>query len=297
MTRNDGQSPEEIEEEAEQSREQLASTLGELRDRLTPGQIFDEVFEGSSENATRFLRNLGTSVRDNPLPAVLVGAGLAMMMTGMTGRSLYGAGRKATSFASHRSGGGDGAADESSETLTSGIGRRLNSAADSIGFALSDTGEALGRMTNNASAAMSSAGERLASSGQSIGHGARGLGETIAEQPLIAAALGLAVGAIFGAAMPTSEVENRLMGEPSRSVKKSASDFAAEQMENVKEAAQAVAEDVRSEASSQGLGPEGARSAAESVSRKIGAVTDRAMESVRRQAHDKLMSGDKPAVE
>ena len=39
----------------------LPSTLGSLKDKLTPGQIFDDLFGGSSANAGAFLKNLGVT--------------------------------------------------------------------------------------------------------------------------------------------------------------------------------------------------------------------------------------------
>ena len=71
-----------LERQADASRAELSETLETLKDKLTPGQIFDDMFGGSSANAGAFLKNLGTSMRDNPMPAVLIGAGLVMMLTG-----------------------------------------------------------------------------------------------------------------------------------------------------------------------------------------------------------------------
>jgi ElaB/YqjD/DUF883 family membrane-anchored ribosome-binding protein len=75
-------SSKDIEREAEESRAQLSSTLEQLRDRLTPGQIVDDMLTGSGAGARAFVGNLGTTIRDNPLPSLLIGAGVLMMMTG-----------------------------------------------------------------------------------------------------------------------------------------------------------------------------------------------------------------------
>src|SRR6476620_2513502 len=58
-----------LERQADASRAELSETLETLKDKLTPGQIFDDMFGGSSANAGAFLKNLGTSMRDNPMPA------------------------------------------------------------------------------------------------------------------------------------------------------------------------------------------------------------------------------------
>jgi hypothetical protein len=49
-----------LEQEAEQTRAQLAVTLAELRARMTPGQVIDSVVDYASEGpAAEFLNNLG----------------------------------------------------------------------------------------------------------------------------------------------------------------------------------------------------------------------------------------------
>jgi Protein of unknown function (DUF3618) len=101
MSAYEPMSSRDLEREADENRAQLSSTLDELRDRLTPGQIVDELFAGSSANVSAFVRNLGTTFRDNPMPALLVGAGCMLMMTGMPklsgGSSSFGfAGRSRT---------------------------------------------------------------------------------------------------------------------------------------------------------------------------------------------------------
>jgi len=69
---------EQLEHEAETARSNLAADLDELRHRMTPGQIVDEVAEYARETpVAEFARNLLRDVRDNPLPLLLIGAGIA----------------------------------------------------------------------------------------------------------------------------------------------------------------------------------------------------------------------------
>jgi hypothetical protein len=72
---------EQFEREAEETRWQLAGTLGELRDRMTPGRVVDQVVDYTRDGpAAEFLRNLGRDVRENPMPLVLIGIGIAWLM-------------------------------------------------------------------------------------------------------------------------------------------------------------------------------------------------------------------------
>jgi len=74
------ESPDAIERELERTRARLGDHLDELTRRLSPGQLVDEALMYVKEGqAADFVRNLGTSVRDNPLPVALIGAGLVWL--------------------------------------------------------------------------------------------------------------------------------------------------------------------------------------------------------------------------
>src|SRR6476646_6063787 len=72
---------EQLEQEADHTRVQLTRTLEELRSRITPGLVVDQVVDYAREGpAAEFFRNLGREVRENPLPLVLIGIGIAWLM-------------------------------------------------------------------------------------------------------------------------------------------------------------------------------------------------------------------------
>ena len=71
---------ERLERETEQTRAQLEQTLGELRARMSPGQLFDQAtgyFRNSGGRA--YLHNLRDEVVHNPVPITLIGAGIAWL--------------------------------------------------------------------------------------------------------------------------------------------------------------------------------------------------------------------------
>jgi hypothetical protein len=93
-------SSDQISDEIESTRSRMDETLDELGDRLNPRRIIDDVmdyFTGPSrssgakssatarvsESASEFGQNLGRTVRDNPVPTVLIGAGLAWLAFGL----------------------------------------------------------------------------------------------------------------------------------------------------------------------------------------------------------------------
>ena len=70
-----------IERDLDQTRSRLGSHLSELQDRLSPGQVVDDLmgyFRGSE--GAEFGRSLLENVRHNPMPAALTGIGLAWLM-------------------------------------------------------------------------------------------------------------------------------------------------------------------------------------------------------------------------
>jgi hypothetical protein len=193
MTRSSAQ----LEQEVEQARAQLQATLDELRTRITPGAVVDQLVEyGRESGAGDFVRNLGRQTRDNPLAVTLIGGGLAWLM--MSGRGSSKA---------------DGLSDSASET------------AQRIGDTVSGTYESTARSVGDAAT-------RVADTTSAMTRGAgdltRSLVDLCREQPLILGGIGIAVGAMVGAALPSTETENRLMGEKSEELKERARSTAAE---------------------------------------------------------------------
>jgi hypothetical protein len=70
-----------LEREAEETLWQLSGTLEELRGRMTPGRVVDQVIDYTRDSpAADFLRNLGQEVRQHPMPLVLMGIGILWLL-------------------------------------------------------------------------------------------------------------------------------------------------------------------------------------------------------------------------
>jgi len=81
MNRNGARSPDLILTEIEQTRSLMDSTLEAIEQRLTPGELLDQGMNYLRNSGGReFITNLGASVKSQPLPASLVGIGLAWLM-------------------------------------------------------------------------------------------------------------------------------------------------------------------------------------------------------------------------
>src|SRR4051812_5906676 len=69
-----------IEADLNSSRHRLDDTLQAMGDKLSPGQILDEALGLAKGQGGEFAANLGRQVRDNPLPTVLIAAGVGMLL-------------------------------------------------------------------------------------------------------------------------------------------------------------------------------------------------------------------------
>jgi len=71
-----------IEREVEEQRRKVEDRIGEIRERLSPGQLVDELLNMSKDGGQHFVSNLGQAVGSNPVPAALLGISLVWLMAG-----------------------------------------------------------------------------------------------------------------------------------------------------------------------------------------------------------------------
>jgi Protein of unknown function (DUF3618) len=77
---------EQLERETEFCRQQLADTLDELRARMTPGEVVDQLVDyAKATTGGLFFQNLKQQIANNPLRVALMSAGFAWLMCGKGG--------------------------------------------------------------------------------------------------------------------------------------------------------------------------------------------------------------------
>jgi ElaB/YqjD/DUF883 family membrane-anchored ribosome-binding protein len=70
----------EIEREVEMTRARLTGTVEQLKERVSPGQVAEQAMDWlRSSGGREFVGNLGSSVRDNPMPVLLIAAGIGWL--------------------------------------------------------------------------------------------------------------------------------------------------------------------------------------------------------------------------
>ncbi|MDB5414182.1 MAG: hypothetical protein JWR10_2517 [Rubritepida sp.] len=248
-------SPADIEGDVERSRANVSGTLDALREKLAPSQIVDEVLDRVTDYArgsggAEFARNLGSAVRDNPLPLLLIGAGIGWLMM---------------------SGGSSGSHVLERDPPRLPPPRRLPHETGEQSSMVSDTLDRVGKAASVAGDTASRAGSyvsgtvsRVAEAGSNLASGAMeggalaatslrdGVG-TAAEQvtsavkggwssasglleaqPVLLGLLGAAVGAALGAMLPRTKAEDELLGEAADTATKRVSQFGRDAAEQVR---------------------------------------------------------------
>lgn len=77
-----GKDSAQLEREVEAQRQRIENRIGEIRERLSPGQLMDEVLSYTKDGGKAFASGLGEAVSSNPLPAALLGVSLVWLMSG-----------------------------------------------------------------------------------------------------------------------------------------------------------------------------------------------------------------------
>ena len=262
MKLNGGRSRDEILAEVESVRSDMDSTLSAIERKLTPGQLVDQGLDYlRTSGANEFVSNLGSSVKQNPIPVALVGVCLAWLMASSRNGNAS-TGSQSTSGMLRRATDATSSAWTGARDQARGAGRTLSDAAQTAR-------ERFDQARQSASGTAQSAYERLDQARQSVSgtvqsarqtvsdtvHSARdalshgadvaqrqferargGYDWMVREQPLALGAIGIAVGALLASAAPRTRTENEWMGEASDRLTERAKEAGREQMERAGDA-------------------------------------------------------------
>lgn len=235
---------EELEREAERVRAQIADTADELRARVSPGQIMDDMLNTIRDGgANEMLDNLKMQVRANPMAVAMIGGGLAWLILGKGS-----ADRDAEGMRDHDRElvfGGSRDFIDRDRDHSSGLSGTGEAVVERVKHAAGATGEALRD-------AASAAEHRVLDAAESLRHGARdavegvrhgsyrargAVNQAIDREPLLIGAMGFAAGALVGAMLPTSEIERRNLGPAGEMIQEKAGALIDEGVAMAREAA------------------------------------------------------------
>lgn len=271
----DSSDPATIEQELAETRARLDSHLTELSNRLSPGQLVDDGLDYLRHGqGAQFAHNLGSQVRDNPLPVALTGIGLAWLVasSALSGpdasRRRVGAAPDDVAARARRAGDSlvrltDEAEDvfklrvAEARAQVFGLQReateagaafvdRVQQALDSAQQSAREGLAAVGQTASEWSAAVT---DRTQRTGEAVGQAARdgrdmalrtgaAIADTVNRNPMLLGALGLTAGVLLAALLPPTEQEEMLVAPVGGAIRQ----VAGEAVERGKRAAEAAAE-------------------------------------------------------
>lgn len=220
--------PAQLEREVDRQREHIGGLVDALESKLSPGEIFERVLSYGKGGGSEFVGNLGNTVKANPVPALLTAAGLvwlyassnssshashsrhAYVTGGGAGTGLHGAGMQGAGMqgASTR----DTHGTHGRDSDHGGVGERLREARDGISDRMEHASESMSHLKDRASDmthdAMDSARDRTRQVNDGFHH-------MLEDNPLAVGAIGIAVGALLGALLPSTRKEDELLGATS----------------------------------------------------------------------------------
>ena len=207
--------PATLEREINQTRAEMNQTLDSLERKLTAGQLLDQCLKFFGMKGTEIGSSLGRSIKDNPMPVLLTATGIGWMMFGPSQtRTVVRYNRSAYDEAEE---GAEGVMSRMSDKMQSGatatrqqFAKTTETAKETVNRTTDKVKETAGQATDTLRETVS----KTADYAQAQANQARERFNTLLEeQPLILGAFGLAVGAMIGAAFPSTEQEDRLVGE------------------------------------------------------------------------------------
>jgi predicted small metal-binding protein len=301
----DTKSPEQIQREIQQTRSEMSDTLDAIRDKLSPGEILDQAIAyfrsnssgsraGVGETASHWANSLGDTVKQNPVPVALIGAGLAWLMMGGSRHAVrpephthiydthnydtqratvYGAYNTPAS-GTHDTHEHSSSLRERARDMASGVQERISAAGERISDAAASARERIG----------DTAGHLRYQASQQGGKTQETFNYLRDEQPLVLGALGFALGAALGAGLPSTQREDELMGETRDHVLHRAQEIGEEQLDKAKHVASAAGHAALDQAHQEGLTQESADQTLRHATEKIERVANASVEAAKKEA-------------
>jgi uncharacterized protein DUF3618 len=202
MTDHEAEEALEIRTEIEETRIEMGGTLGELGDRLEPGRLMSQAKDnvrdatiGRVEETAKGMSDMVMeTIKQNPIPAALAGAGLALLWMNRSDGTDH---RYRTVY--ERNPGAGTAA----------------SVGDSVSGAVSQVGDTAGRIGQNVGQTAEQVGQNV---GQTAGEVGMRLDRFMQASPLAMGAIALGAGAVVGALVPTTPQERELLSDARREI-------------------------------------------------------------------------------
>ena len=320
----------EIESDIRQTRGRMDTTLNELGDRLTARSLLNSALDwwesrgvgARTGGATKdTYQSVARYVKENPIPALLVGTGVAWMIIEATTSDdeetrFYperapDKGKRSDSATRYypseyqgddqtETGGGEsgpGFAESAKDKLehakeaVAGVAGVAKEKASALGDAATEAADDVGRRAQEVYQEGRSTARRIGRSIESGYHSSAEQLENAMEEYPLAVGIGFAaLGALVGVLLPRTRREDELLGEQSDQLLKATKEKGQELLERGKVVAQRVGESALDEVRQQGLTPEAASKRISELAGKVGEVARKAKEEAGTAAKDEKLS-------
>lgn len=226
--------PAQLEREVDQSRAHMSETLSALEEKLSPAHLVDQVLTYARQNSGEFSQNLVDTVKRNPVPTLLTAVGLGWLIYGQQHP------RAATpSYGSRYEGTHTTTTAGSAHTSLSERGKHLQ---DDVGKSAAGIKTRMDQSADNLKHQAQHAKESLRHQSE---RAKAGFTEMLEHQPLALGALGIALGALIGGALPPSRQEDKLMGKARDSVAEKTKTTAQDMYNKTRDLGREVTEDAK----------------------------------------------------
>ncbi len=272
-TKEDNRSSSEIESDIRKARGRMDSTLDELGNRLSARSLMNSALDwwDSPDNGNhastavrKVVATLASQARSHPMPAVLIGAGVAWLISESVDHKdepSYGPnGSNGTRIPSDRNGDGHPVGDWVDNTVE-GIKDTTASAIDSVRDKSQQIGNKLQDATERLEERAHGVMDMSRSAVRHVGHDLKGgyhvvekkFTQACDEYPLAVGVAFAALGALAGLVIPRTRREDDLMGERSDKLVDETKGKAGELFETGKEVGVKVMETIKDQAQEQGF--------------------------------------------
>lgn len=220
---------EDVEREVEASRGNLDRTVEALKSKMTPGQLIDEASHAMGGAGQQVLSKFMDQAKENPMPLAVMGLGLAWLMTTSNKGATRSMSYEERAFA---------------PDTHDRIGDKMHAVGDKASDLVSGARDKFSDATASASDMGRAAADKAAQYGQQA---KRSFAHLLESEPLLLGAAGLLVGAAIGAALPSTEAEDRTIGPMRDKLLDKGKDLAQTGMQQAGDVAQAAYSSVKSE--------------------------------------------------
>jgi uncharacterized protein YjbJ (UPF0337 family) len=221
----------EIERDIDETRREMDSTMDAIGGKFHPKRLIDYFFEmmqnPSNRDRTRdavqdFGGRVSASIRENPIPAMLVGAGMGWIVWNMQHSGDHGSGpsmqEKVRQRSSHFMDKVKTAAGSARETVGAAVGSAKEHMHSAAGSAHTAAQGAIGSVKGHAESAAGSVSGQSGRLREGYERSRAASGNLVHEHPLALGIFAMTAGILSGLAFPSTRTESRVAGEKSEEV-------------------------------------------------------------------------------